>query len=160
MVLADGSEEPFDLLLAVPPHRPPAVVAESGLLAAHGWVGVDAGTLATSADGVFAIGDVNLVPLANGLPLPKAGVMAELQGLRVARAIAAELGVGEPPALFDGMGYCPVEVGEGAGAMVRGNWYAEPDPVVEIDGPSAAYSDEKADSRRPASKPGSGASAI
>ena len=80
VVLADGSEEPFDLLLAVPPHRPPAVVAESGLVAGHGWIGVDAGTLATTAEGVFAIGDVNLIPLANGLPLPKAGVMAELPG--------------------------------------------------------------------------------
>ena len=28
--------------------------------------------------------------------------------------------------------------------MVRGNWYAEPDPVVQIDGPSAAYAAEKA----------------
>ena len=94
-------------------------------------------------DGVFGIGDVNLIPLANGLPLPKAGVMAEFQGLRVARAIAAELGVGEPPALFDGTGYCPVEVGSNAGAIVRGNWYAEPDPIVAIDGPSAAYAAEK-----------------
>ena len=119
------------------------MVTDSGLVAAHGWIGVDAGTLATSADGVFAIGDVNLIPLANGLPLPKAGVMAEFQGLRVARAIAAELGVGEPPAPFDGTGYCPVEVGPNAGAMVRGNWYAEPDPVVEIDGPNAAYAAEK-----------------
>ena len=124
VVLADGSEERFDLLLTVPPHRPPAVVTDSGLVAGHGWIGVDAGTLATSADGVFAIGDVNLIPLANGLPLPKAGVMAELQGLRVARAIAAELGVGEPPAPFDGTGYCPVEVGaecrsDGSRELVR-----------------------------------------
>jgi sulfide:quinone oxidoreductase len=144
VVLADGSEESFDLLLTVPPHRPPAVVTESGLVAGHGWIGVDAGTLETSTEGVFAIGDVNLIPLANGLPLPKAGVMAELQGLRVARAIAAELGSGEPPAPFDGTGYCPVEVGPNAGAIVRGNWYAEPDPVVKIDGPSAAYAAEKA----------------
>ena len=41
VVLADGSEEPFDLLLTVPPHRPPAVVTESGLVAGHGWIGVD-----------------------------------------------------------------------------------------------------------------------
>jgi sulfide:quinone oxidoreductase len=86
---------------------------------------------------------VNLIPLANGLPLPKAGVMAESRGRRVARAIAAELGVGEPPLPFDGTGYCPVEVGPKAGAMVRGSWYAEPDPMVEIDGPSAAYAAEK-----------------
>ena len=32
VVLADG-EMPFDLLIAVPPHRPPAVVADSGLTA-------------------------------------------------------------------------------------------------------------------------------
>ncbi len=42
--------------------------------------------------------------------------MAEFQGLRVARAIAAELGVGEPPAPFDGTGYCPVEVGANCGS--------------------------------------------
>ena len=117
------------------------------------------GTLATSADGVFAVGDVNLVPLANGLPLPKAGVMAELQGLRVARAIAAELGVGEEPALFDGMGYCPVEVGEGAGAMVRGNWYAKPIQWWKSTGRAPPTRTRRADSRRPASKPGSGGSA-
>jgi sulfide:quinone oxidoreductase len=142
VVLADGSEEPFDLLLAVPPHRPSAVVTDSGLVAAHGWVGVDPGTLATSFEGVFAVGDVNLIPLANGSPLPKAGVMAELQGLRVARAIAAELRGGEPPA-FDGIGYCPVEVGEDSAALVQGNWYAEPEPLVSIEGPSADFADAK-----------------
>jgi sulfide:quinone oxidoreductase len=145
VVLADGSEEPFDLLLAVPPHRPAAVVADTGLIAGHGWVGVDPGTLATSAEGVFAIGDVNLIPLANGLPLPKAGVMAELQGLRVARAIAAELRDGETPDPFDGTGFCPVEVGEDSGALVQGNWYANPEPVVAIEGPSAAFADAKRD---------------
>jgi sulfide:quinone oxidoreductase len=143
VVLADGSEETFDLLLAVPPHRPAAVVADTGLVAAHGWIGVDAETLATSADGVFAVGDVNLIPLSNGLPLPKAGVMAELQGLRVARAIAAELRGEEPPDPFGGTGYCPVEVGEDSGALVQGDWYADPEPLVAIEGPSPAFADAK-----------------
>lgn len=143
VVLADGDEEPFDLLFTVPPHRPPAVVAESGLVAANGWIAVDRGTLATAHENVYAVGDVNLIPLANGLPLPKAGVMAELQGLRVAGAIAAELRGEEPPAPFDGSGFCPIEIGEGSAAMVRGNWYAEPEPVVGIEGPSAAYAAEK-----------------
>ena len=139
VVLADGGEEPFDLLIAVPPHRPPAVVADSGLAAGHGWIGVDPGTLATAHAGVYAVGDVNLIPLSNGLPLPKAGVMAELQGLRVARAIAAELRGEEPPAPFDGSGFCPVEIGSGSAALVEGSWYAEPEPVVTIAGPSARY---------------------
>jgi sulfide:quinone oxidoreductase len=143
VVLADG-EEPFDVLFTVPPHRPPAVVTDSGLVAPHGWIGVDQGTLATAHERVFAVGDVNLIPLSNGLPLPKAGVMAELQGLRVARAIAAELRGEEPPAPFDGTGFCPIEIGSHVAAVVQGDWYAEPEPVVRIEGPSAAHAAEKA----------------
>ena len=142
VVFADDAE-PFELLIAVPPHRPPVVVEESGLLAEHGWISVDPHTLATRHPGVYAIGDVNLIPLANGLPLPKAGVMAELQGLRVARAIAAEIRGEEEPEPFDGRGFCPVEVGAHAAAFVRGDWYAEPEPVVQVDGPSEAYAAEK-----------------
>jgi sulfide:quinone oxidoreductase len=143
VVLVDG-ELPFDLLIAIPPHRPPAVVANSGLTAEHGWIAVDAGTLATSRERVYAVGDVTLIPLANGLPLPKAGVMAELQGICVARAIAAELRGEDAPAPFDGSGYCPIELGPGSAALVEGNWYAEPEPVVTIAGPSAAHAAEKA----------------
>jgi len=142
VVFPEG-EERFDLLIAVPPHRPPLVVEESGLVAEHGWIGVDPRTLATRYPGVYAIGDVNLIPLANGLPLPKAGVMAELQGIRVARSIVAELRGEEEPEPFDGRGFCPVEVGANAAAFVRGDWYAEPEPVVQIDGPSEAYAAEK-----------------
>jgi sulfide:quinone oxidoreductase len=144
VVLADGGEESFDLLITVPPHRPPDVVVESGLVAGHGWIAVDPATLATSHPGVYAVGDVNLIPLANGLPLPKAGVMAELQGLRVARAIAAELLGQESPAPFDGTGFCPVEIGAGSAALVEGDWYAEPEPVVAIAGPNAELAAEKA----------------
>jgi sulfide:quinone oxidoreductase len=143
VVLAEG-ELPFDLLIGVAPHRPPAVVSESGLTAGHGWIAVDAGTLTTAHEGVYAVGDVILVPLANGLPLPKAGVMAELQGTRVARAIAAELRGEEAPAPFDGSGFCPIELGPGSAALVEGHWYAEPEPVVTITGPSAAHAAEKA----------------
>ncbi len=144
VVLADG-ELPFDLLFAVPPHRPPAVVADSGLTAGHGWIAVDAGTLATPHERVYAVGDVTLIPLANGLPFPKAGVMAELQGSRVARAIAAELSGEEPPAPFDGSGSCPIELGPDSAALVEGQWYAEPEPIVTITGPSPAHASGKAE---------------
>jgi sulfide:quinone oxidoreductase len=143
VVLAEG-EIPYDLLIAVPPHRPPDVVGGSGLAAEHGWIAVDAGTLTTGHEGVYAVGDVTLIPLASGLPLPKAGVMAELQGTRVARAIAAESRGEEAPAPFDGSGFCPLELGSGSAALVEGHWYAEPEPVVSITGPSAAHAAEKA----------------
>jgi sulfide:quinone oxidoreductase len=70
--------------------------------------------------------------------------MAEQQGLRVARAIAAGLRGEDPPAAFDGKGYCPVEIGAGSAAFVEGDWYAEPEPVVTIAGPSRAHAIEKA----------------
>lgn len=142
VVLEDG-EIPFDLLLAVPPHRVPDVVAASGLTADHGWVAVDRGTLATSFGNVYAVGDVTLIPLANTLPLPKAGVTAELEGLRVARAIAADVR-GEPePEPFAGVASCFVELGLGIAARIDAEFFAEPGPRIEIAEPSPALGAEK-----------------
>jgi sulfide:quinone oxidoreductase len=145
---SDGGEQPFDLLVAVPPHRAPDVVAQSGLAAKHGWMAVDAGTLRTSYEGVYAVGDVTLIPLANGLPFPKAGVMAELQGLSVARAIAAEVSGREPAPPFDGRAFCPIELGTQSAARVDGDWYATPEPIVTIAGPSPAHAAEKGEFER------------
>jgi sulfide:quinone oxidoreductase len=142
VVFTDG-DQPFDLLTTVPPHRAPDVVATSDLTGPHGWITVDPGTLATSHPHVYAVGDVTLIALPNGMPLPKAGVMAELHGLRVARAIAAELSGADPPPPFDGRGFCPIELGPQSAARVEGDWYATPEPVVTIDGPSADRIDEK-----------------
>jgi sulfide:quinone oxidoreductase len=134
VVFEDGAE-PFDLLIGVPPHRPPAVVREAGLTDDSGWAPVDPGTFATAFPGVFAIGDLTRVTLANGLPLPKAGLMAELQGKRVAAAIAAEE-LGEPaPPPFDGQGFCYIEMGAEAAGVVQGDFYAQP-PVVTVGGVS------------------------
>ena len=45
---ADGSTIDYDVLLGVPPHRPPAVVAASPLAGPSGYVVVDPGTLASA----------------------------------------------------------------------------------------------------------------
>ncbi len=142
VVLADG-ELDFDLLLAVPPHRVPAVVKASGLTGDGEWIGVDKATLQTTYRGVFALGDVTLMPLANGLPLPKAGVIAELEGLRVAAAIAADVRAGAPPPPFDGHGVCFIEMGKSQAALVDGAFFAEPEPRVVIEEPSSLHAAEK-----------------
>lgn len=142
VVLAEGELE-FDLLFTVPPHRAPAVVKASGLTGDGEWIAVDPGTLATSHANVFAIGDVTQIPLANGLPLPKAGVIAELEGLRVAAAIAAGLRGSEAPPPFDGTGACFIEMGAASATLVQGNWYATPEPLVSIAEPDAAHAAEK-----------------
>jgi sulfide:quinone oxidoreductase len=140
VVLTDG-ELSFALLIAVPPHRVPEVVRASGLTAESGWVAVDKGTFATEWPEVYAVGDVTQILLANGLPLPKAGIIAELEGSLVARAIAA---IGEGRGLsFDGVASCYVEMGSEVAARVDADWYATPAPVVSIAEPSSAYSEEK-----------------
>ncbi len=73
---------------------------------------MDARTLRTAFDGVYAIGDVNAIVLANGKPLPKAGVFAHAQARVVAREVAATFGAAQA-APFDGKGYCWVELGGG-----------------------------------------------
>ena len=131
-VVFTDSELEFDLLIGVPPHRPPAVIADSGLAGQTPWIEVDPGTLRTSFDGVYAIGDVTKITLANGLALPKAGLMAELEGQRVAAAIAAEVRGGDTPPEFDGQGYCFLETGMDSAALIKGDFFATPEPDVRI----------------------------
>ena len=126
---------PFDLLLGVPPHRVPIAVAASGLTGGGPWIKVNPRTLETGQPGVYAIGDVTTLPLANGQMLPKAGAFAHAQGEVVAARIAATLGGSQPTATFAGVGACFVETGGGMAAMVTGSFLADP-PAVRLTDPS------------------------
>jgi sulfide:quinone oxidoreductase len=132
-VIAADTRIPFDLLLGVPPHRVPRVVTDAGLAEPGAWVKVDPGTLETRFPGVYAIGDVTAIPLASGMPLPKAGVFAHAQGEVVATRIADTLAGRAPRATFDGYGMCFLETGQGRATMVRGNFYASPPDVALAD---------------------------
>jgi sulfide:quinone oxidoreductase len=132
LVLDAGERVSFDLLLGIPPHRTPAVVRESTLAGPNGFVPVDRATLATAAEGVYAIGDVTSIPLADGKFLPKAGVFAQNQAEHVARRIAAELRGATPAGAFDGKGACFIEMGDGIAAYASGDFYAEPRPEMRM----------------------------
>jgi sulfide:quinone oxidoreductase len=127
-----------DLLVAIPPHRPPKVVADTGLVNAAGWVQVDPGTLATQDERVFAVGDVTAIPLPGRwkpdvpLMLPKAGVFAHAQALVVARRIAARVVGREVPDTFCGDGFCMLEAGGGAAGIAFGDFFASPSPRVQV----------------------------
>ena len=142
VLLADGSRLPFDLLLAVPPHRCPGLLVEAGLAPAGGWVKVDPRTLETGHPDVYALGDATAIILANGLPLPKAGLFAEREGEVIASRIAAKVLGGEPSATFDGRGACFIEVGNGEAATIRGDFFADP-PEVTLSEPSAQQRADK-----------------
>jgi sulfide:quinone oxidoreductase len=134
----DGTHEDYDLLVAVPPHRSPAVVRDSGLGNEAGWIPVDRATLKTPHERVFAIGDVTTIGLPGRwrpdvpLPLPKAGVFAHAQALAVASRIAHEItGVGSAEDFCAG-GYCMLEAGEEMAGFAYGNFYGEPSPQIEL----------------------------
>ncbi|MBA3876921.1 MAG: pyridine nucleotide-disulfide oxidoreductase [Anaerolinea sp.] len=135
---ADGSSAGYDLLAAVPPHRPPAVVAGSGLAGPTGWIPADRGTLETTVPNVFAIGDVTAILLENGKLLPKAGVFAHAEAQVVAGQIASRL-EGGPAGRFDGHGYCWVELGGGVAGFAVGDFYATPDPAIDLRRPGRAW---------------------
>jgi len=137
-VVFGDERQPFDLLLGVPPHRAPAVVVDSGLTAGGQWIPADPRTLETSFPGVYAIGDVTALPLANGQLLPKAGAFAQAEGEVVAARIVASLAGIPPTASFGGDGACFLETGGGLAAMVTGGFLADP-PAVRLTDPSAEH---------------------
>ncbi|WIM06387.1 MAG: NAD(P)/FAD-dependent oxidoreductase [Candidatus Nitricoxidivorans perseverans] len=140
IVFANDVTAEFDLLLAVPPHRAPAVVRESGLTNEAGWIPLtDRHTMQTKFENVYAIGDVTMIPLAMGKPLPKAGVFAHGQAETVAHNIAhAWTGKGEPRR-FEGYGMCFIETGLGRAGIGKGNFYAEPLPQVALKPPGLLW---------------------
>src|SRR5574341_570121 len=136
LTFEDGKKVGYDLLVTIPPHRCPQVVKDAGLVAETGWVSINPRTMATAFERVYALGDVTMIKLANGKPLPKAGVFAHGQAEAVARTIAADITRAGRPVEFSGEGYCIVETGYGQAAVGAGNFYTEPDPVVALKQPS------------------------
>jgi sulfide:quinone oxidoreductase len=142
-VVFENKRIPFDLLLGVPPHKPPLVVREAGLVAESGWVDIDARTMETSFKDVYAIGDVTQIMLSNKKPLPKAGLFAEQMGEVAAERIASVFTEQVPHAVFAGEGGCYLEVGGGEAMMVEGNFLAEPEPIVNLTEASKEYMEQK-----------------
>jgi sulfide:quinone oxidoreductase len=139
IILASGDHVGYELLLGVPPHRPPAVLKGTRLTSDSGFIPVDANTLATGVDAVYAVGDVTAIPLGGGKFLPKAGVFAAAEAEVVARRIAAELANEQPRVGFDGHGSCFVELGGGVAAYASGDFFAEGGPKVNLKRPGRIW---------------------
>ncbi len=135
----EATSAPFDLAVVIPPHRPPQVIAESGLAGPSGWIAVDRSTLRARPANVYAIGDNVAIPLENGMILPKAGVFAhgqaEVVAANIARRIEGDLREGS----FDGHGTCFLETGGGRSGLARGNFFASPVPQVAMYRPRRAW---------------------
>jgi sulfide:quinone oxidoreductase len=133
---SDGSSMDAELVITVPAHRVPPPFAGSGIGRGPGWIEASPSTLETRHPGVYAVGDVNTVPMANGRPLPKAGVFASSQGETVGRNIAAAID-GTAPVVFTGVGHCFIAYNGVQAGSVRGDFLADGAPDVTLRPPSA-----------------------
>ncbi len=136
-LLRDGGEMPYDLFLAVPVHRAPAVVADAGLLE-DAWVPVDPVSFETTYPGVYAIGDVAAVGT------PKAGAFAEGHAAVAAQHLAARIRGATSTAQYDGHGICYLEFGGDEIAVVDITFFGD-QRSGELIGPSPALAAEKAE---------------
>jgi len=134
--LQDGRELPFDLLLAVPVHRAPPVVVQSGLTE-DGWIPVDPSTLATRFPDVYAVGDVT------SAPVPRAGVIAEGEASTLADVLIARITGGPAPAPYRGEMTCYVEMGDDTVGTVNANFLSGPVPTALFTPPSFEAADDK-----------------
>ena len=135
--LRDGGEMPYDLFLAVPVHRAPAVVVDSGMTV-DGWIPVNSLTLETSFPGVFAIGDVAAVGT------PRAGVFAEGHAAIAAERIGALIRGTTSSAEYGGRGICFIEFGGDQIAQVDVTFFGD-QKTGELVGPSEDLVAEKAE---------------
>ena len=132
-----GGELAYDLFLAVPVHRAPAVVVDAGLTE-NGWISVDPLTFETSSDGVYAIGDVAAVGT------PRAGVFAEGHAAVAADHLAARIRGEVSDSQYPGRGVCYLEFGKGRLAMVDVTFFGDK-RAGELVGPSAELVAAKAE---------------
>lgn len=133
-----------DVLIIAPPHRPPAVVKQSGLAGAGEWIPIDRATMKTPVPRVWAVGDCTEILLENRLPVPKAGVIAESQARVAAAGILAEI-TGSAPLSWEGRGYCFIEHGRGDAAKAGFDLLAEGGPKMTMPPADAAAYLEKKD---------------
>ena len=134
--LKDGRQMPFDLFLAVPVHRAPAVVVGSGLTE-DGWIPVDPATFATRFPDVYAVGDVT------SAPVPRAGVIAEGEAATVADVLIARITGGPPPAPYPGEMTCYIEMGKDTVGTVDANFLSGPAPTALFIPPSLEGAEDK-----------------
>jgi len=93
----NGEVKPYDLLIAIPPHRGSKMVEESELGDEEGWIPTNEETLRVNAwDDIYTLGD------ATDVPTCKAGSTAHYQAPVVAENIKSEIRGAEPEAKYDG----------------------------------------------------------
>ncbi|WP_406677872.1 NAD(P)/FAD-dependent oxidoreductase [Moorella sp. ACPs] len=120
----DGSEHPYDLLIAIPAHRGARVISESGLGDEDGFIPTDRYSLKMEGqDCVYVIGD------ATDLPVSKAGSTAHYEADVVVKNLISELKGLPPTHRYNGKAFCFIETGLNEATYITFNYKQPPQPV-------------------------------
>jgi sulfide:quinone oxidoreductase len=149
----NGSKTSYDLLILVPPHQIPQVIKNSDLLGDgdQRWINVDRFTLRTKYKNIFAIGDVTEIRLDKTTTIPKAGIFAEGEAKVVSQQIINEIknnNSNKALTMFDGKGFCFMEIGSEKAGYIDADFYNEGGPSVRLDPPSDELYQKKLDFER------------
>jgi sulfide:quinone oxidoreductase len=118
----EGSETPFDLLIAIPAHKGMEAVEKSGL-GQNGWVPTNRQRLNMEGrTNVYAIGDTTNIPIS------KAGSTAHYEAEALAENLAAIVKMGVPVRDYDGKVFCFIEAGKDRATYAMFNYLNPPDP--------------------------------
>ena len=118
----EGTETPFDLLIAIPAHKGMEVVETSGI-GKNGWVPVNKQRL--TMDGranVYALGDTTNIPIS------KAGSTAHFEAEALAENLAAIVKMGAPVRDYDGKVFCFIEAGKDRATYAMFDYQNPPNP--------------------------------
>lgn len=120
----EGSEVPFDLLIAVPAHRGMEVI-EKNKLGQNGWIPTNKTKLNMEGrSNVYVIGDTTNIPIS------KAGSTAHFEAETLGENIAAmvKMGITTPMRDYDGKVFCFIEAGLDRATYAMFNYQNPPDP--------------------------------
>ncbi|HSB49752.1 MAG TPA: FAD/NAD(P)-binding oxidoreductase [Nitrosopumilaceae archaeon] len=131
----ENTETNFDLLIAIPPHKVPLTIIESGFAQKGKFISVNR-NCKTNFENVYAIGDVNEMMVTDKIAVPKAGIFAEGEGVAVAKNIISQIRQEQEKAIFDGKGGCFVELGKQTAGYLQVDMFASPNPVTILKEPT------------------------
>ena len=148
----NGDMMDYDVLIGIPPHKIPMMVANSPGLLKEGenWINVDKFTLRTNYENVFAIGDITEIKVNQYVAIPKAGIFAEAEAKVVSQQIIDEItnnNKSQNPR-FDGKGYCFMEIGGKKAGYITADFYNEAGPITKLEPPSQELYEKKIDFER------------
>ncbi|MBI3775137.1 MAG: NAD(P)/FAD-dependent oxidoreductase [Gammaproteobacteria bacterium] len=118
----EGTDTPYDLLIAIPAHKGMEVLEKNGL-GANGFIPTNRTRLNMEGrTNVFVLGDTTNIPIS------KAGSTAHFEAEALGENIAAMVKLGAPVRDYDGKVFCFIQAGKDRATYAMFNYTTPPDP--------------------------------